>query len=132
MKIVVDTSIIIAVITNERNKKKLIKLTEGADLIAPSSLHWEIANAFSAMFKRNRIDLEKAKIAIKEYKKIPVQFYDIQLEAALEYSYEYDLYAYDAYFLVCAKNLNVPLLSIDNTLIKKAEKIGIKLLEVEK
>jgi len=57
MNLVVDTSVIIAVITNEEHKRQLINLSKGADLIAPPSLHWEIGNAFSAMFKRKRISL---------------------------------------------------------------------------
>ncbi|MFA6980539.1 MAG: type II toxin-antitoxin system VapC family toxin [Ignavibacteriaceae bacterium] len=61
MSLVVDASIIIAVLTNEKNKSNLIRVTVGEDLLAPSSLHREIGNAFSAMFKRNRITLEQAK-----------------------------------------------------------------------
>jgi predicted nucleic acid-binding protein len=75
MKIVVDTSVVIAVITNEKHKEQLIVTTKGADLIAPSSLHWEIGNAFSAMFKRGRISLDQAKGAIKSYGDIPIRFH---------------------------------------------------------
>jgi uncharacterized protein with PIN domain len=49
MNIVVDTSVIIAVITNEPHKPQLIDITREVDLLAPLSLHWEIGNAFSAM-----------------------------------------------------------------------------------
>jgi len=130
MKIVIDTSIVISVITNESHKQKLVKVTEGADLISPSSLHWEIGNAFSAMFKRKRVDLQKALMAIQEYKKIPLQFYDTSLDQAIEWAQKYDLYAYDAYFLVCAKNLKAPFLSLDKPLITKAKEIGISVIEV--
>ncbi len=34
MKIVVDTSVIIAVIANEPERKRIIKLTEGANLLS--------------------------------------------------------------------------------------------------
>ncbi len=34
MKFVLDTSVIIAVITNEEHKAQLVKITEGAELIA--------------------------------------------------------------------------------------------------
>ena len=77
MKFVIDTSIIIAVITNENHKKQLIDTTKGSELLAPSSLHWEVGNAFSAMFKRKRLTIEEAKLALIEYKKIPIQFYDV-------------------------------------------------------
>jgi predicted nucleic acid-binding protein len=130
MKIVVDTSVIIAVITNERHKKDLIRITKGSELVAPSSLHWEIGNAFSAMFKQNRIDLERALQAINAYNKIPIQFYDVTLDSALEFSHKFNLYAYDAYFLICAKDLNIPLLSLDQVLIARAKESGLNVFEV--
>lgn len=130
MKIVVDTSVIIAVITNELHKQALLNITEGAELCAPSSLHWEIGNAFSAMFKKNRVGLEQAKLSIREYQKIPVNFYDVSLSDVLDVSFKHKLYAYDAYFLVCARQLNVPLLSLDKSLLSHATDAGIKTLEV--
>jgi len=60
MDVVVDASAIIAVIVNEPSKSDIIQATQGASLIAPASIHWEIANAFSAMFKRSRLSLEEA------------------------------------------------------------------------
>jgi uncharacterized protein with PIN domain len=39
LKIVVDTSVIIAVIANEPEKKALVELTRGLELIPPPSVH---------------------------------------------------------------------------------------------
>ncbi len=39
MKLIIDTSVIIAVLINEPIKKKLVKLTKGVELIAPLSVH---------------------------------------------------------------------------------------------
>ena len=52
MYVTIDTSALIAVIGNEESKKEIIKVTKGYSLCAPKSVHWEIGNAFSAMFKR--------------------------------------------------------------------------------
>ena len=131
MKIVVDTSVIIAVITNENHKKSLIEITKDTELIAPPSLHWEIGNAFSAMFRRDRISLEQAKLALLEYQKIPIKFHDIRLDSVLELSQKYGLYAYDVYFLLCAKNLKIPLLSLDKQMIESSKLMGIKFIEVQ-
>jgi len=79
MSLVVDTSVIISVIINEKSKSKLIKITEGENLIAPSSLHWEIGNAFSAMFKRKKIEIDSAKKAIEYYKMIPLRLVDVDI-----------------------------------------------------
>jgi predicted nucleic acid-binding protein len=129
MKITIDTSNIMAVVTNEKHKGEIIKHTKNAELIAPASLHWEVGNAFSAMFKRGRITLALAIKAIQEYYKIPIQFYDTTLEQALDYAQQYELYVYDAFFLVCAKNLRVPFYSLDKALLKVAKEIGITIIE---
>ena len=130
MAIVVDTSVIISVVTNEESKSKLIRITEGEELIAPSSLHWEIGNAFSSMFKRGKISLNLAKKAIEYYKMIPLRLVDIEIYKAVEVSHKYNIYAYDAYFLECAKNYNYPLLTLDNGLLESARKMNINAIEV--
>jgi len=131
LNIIVDTSVIIAVITNEKNKKKIIELTTGANLFAPASLHWEIGNAFSAMFKRNKINLKQAKVALKYYSEIPIRFSDLDLEHVLDIAIKHNIYAYDAYFIIAAKELNAPLLSLDRSLIEVAKSEGLKVIEVQ-
>jgi predicted nucleic acid-binding protein len=130
MSLVVDTSIVISVITNEKSKSKLIEITQGEDLIAPSSLHWEIGNAFSAMFKRKRIELKTAKKAIEYYKLIPLRLVDIDIYKSIELSYQYNIYAYDAYFLECARNYGSRLLTVDDRLMKVAKQMNINVIEV--
>jgi predicted nucleic acid-binding protein len=130
MEIVVDTSVIIAVIVNESRKGQLVEMTKGASLHAPSSLHWEVGNAFSAMFKRNRIDLSQALNALTSYKTIPIRFHDVDLKSSLELSDTYGLYAYDAYFLTCAMKVNGPLLTLDTSLVDAADRSGVAVLEV--
>lgn len=130
MSLIVDTSVIISVITNEKSKNKLIKVTEGEDLIAPSSLHWEIGNAFSAMFKRKKIEIDSAKEAIEYYKMIPLRLVEVDIYKSIELSYQYNIYAYDAYFLECAKDYNSPLLTVDNQLLDLAKKMNITVVEV--
>lgn len=130
MDIVIDTSVIIAVIVNEKRKGQLVKMTRGASLHAPSSLHWEVGNAFSAMFKRNRISISQALKALDFYHEIPVRFHDVDLSDSLELSDTYGLYAYDAYFLNCAMKVNSPLLTLDASLADAAGRASITVLEV--
>jgi len=131
MSLVVDTSVIISVITNEAHKKKLIGKTKGEELIAPISLHWEIANAFSAMFKRDRISLEQAKEAMKYYFQIKLRFVEVNLNKALDIALNYNIYAYDAYFIVCAKQYKSKLISLDKGLIHVAKQNKIITIEVQ-
>jgi len=130
MNIVIDTSTIIAVITNEPKKKKLIRLTSGFDLIAPKSIYWEIGNAFSAMFKRKLATLKQAKDAINIFKKIPIRFLDVDLTDALELSNKYNIYAYDAYVISCALKHKCSLISLDHKLLEVSKQAEIKIVEV--
>ena len=108
MDIVVDASAIIAVIVNEPSKSDIIQATQGASLIAPASIHWEIANAFSVMFKRSRLSLEEATNALVIYKQIPIRFVEVELEESLRVAEQLNIYAYDAYLLRCARNKKRP------------------------
>jgi predicted nucleic acid-binding protein len=130
MKMVVDTSAVIAVVADEPHRTRLIEITRGVELLAPGSLHWEIGNAFSAMFKRGRITLEQAIAAVRSYEQIPIRFSDVDLEAALELAVRLDLYAYDAYVLACALQHRSPLLSLDERLLDAARKVGVTVVEV--
>ena len=131
MDVVVDTSVIIAVIANEPEKEMLVKLTQGADLIAPHSIHWEIDNAFSAMFKRGRITLEQALRAIKVYSKISIRFVDVGLEQSLKIADTLNIYAYDAYLVQCAIKYRSPLISLDGNLVNSAKRMKVKVIEVK-
>ena len=130
MSLVVDTSVIIAVLTNEKSKSKLLKITKGVELIAPSSLHWEIGNAFSAMLKRNRITFEMTKMILESYSNIPIRLVEVDLLISLEIASKYSIYAYDAYFLECSRKLNLPLVTLDKSLLNIANEMNIKIIEV--
>lgn len=121
----------IAVITNEDEKEKLVALTSEAELIAPLSVHWEIGNAFSSLLKRKRLTIEEALEAIDIYLQIPVRFVEVELTESLELASELSLYAYDAYLLQCALKYRLPLLTLDNKLAQAAKVKRIQLLEVE-
>ena len=130
MDIVIDTSAVIAVIANEPEKPAIVEHTLGANLIAPASVHWEVGNAFSAMFKRRRISLSQAKEAIKSYERIVFRFIDIDLGQSLDLASRLNMYGYDAYVLACALNLRSPLLTLDKKLAAAAPMVGVKVLEV--
>jgi len=130
MEIIVDASVLIAVIANEEQKPILIQMTREADLIAPASIHWEIGNAFSAMLKRQRITLEQARQAIEIYQQIPLRFVEVELADALALAAELSIYAYDAYLLRCAAKYRAPLLTLDAQLVRLARQKGIAILEV--
>ena len=130
--IVIDTSSLIAVLLGEAVKEQLVELTKGRTLLAPQSLHWEIPNAFSAMFKRNpaRLTLAEAQAALALYQTIPVRFVEIDLSRATEIAHTLNLYAYDAFMLAAAERHKAPLLSLDERCKDAARTLGIPVMEV--
>ena len=130
MDIVVDASAIIAVIVNEPSKTYIIRVTQGATLIAPASIHWEIANAFSAMFKKDRLTIEDAVNALTIYAQIPIRFVEVELEESLRIAGQLNIYAYDAYLLRCAQKQKAPLLSLDKALVRLAKELKLQVIEV--
>lgn len=130
MNIVADTSVVISVLFNEASKEKLIGITKNKDLISPASLHWEIGNAISAMFKRGRIDYETSIKALDLYKNIKIRFVDVSLQNSIKIASLNNIYAYDAYFLECSKQYNIPLITLDNRLFEIAKEMKLKVIEV--
>ena len=129
MKIVADTNTFIAVALNEPEKDRIIQLTEGHDLIAPDVLPFEIGNALTAMLKRDVLKKEEVLSAWDVIQQIPVGLRQTDIKSALKIAIKYNIYAYDAYFLRCADNLRVPLLTLDLGLKRVAQEIGISILE---
>ena len=130
MDILVDTSVLIAVITNEPTRPRLIEITTGAQLCAPESVPWEIGNAFSAMPKRKRATLEQIQRAWSVYQQIPIRFVPIDMGHALTIAAKYDIYAYDAYFITCALQHKSALITLDGGLREAARQAGVTILEV--
>jgi len=129
MNIVTDTSVFLAVVLNEPEKEHIKKITAGSNAIAPEILPYEIGNALSAMIKRKQITKEEALTAQKITQSIPVRLMEIDIQKALELAIKFNIYAYDAYFLQCAKSLSQPLITLDKPLKKIASKLNIEILE---
>ena len=130
MDIVIDTSALIAVIVGEPERNKIVEITAGNTLIGPGSIPWEIGNAFSAMFKRNRLPIEEAQKGLSIFSSIPLRYIEPDFIKVLHLSKETNMYAYDAYFLDCAIRHKAPLLTLDKKLKAAANKLNIDTLEV--
>ncbi|MCF6311959.1 MAG: type II toxin-antitoxin system VapC family toxin [Verrucomicrobiales bacterium] len=125
-KIVVDASVVLAVILNEPEKPGILAATENANLISPKCLQWEIGNAFSAMIKQGRLTLELALRGIEIYDLIPIQQMGLSLLEAIVLSERHNIYAYDAYYLQLAKRNAAPILTLDRRMAAVADIEGIQ------
>ena len=130
MELVVDTSVLVAVLTGESRRDRLITRTQGAELLAPGSVHWEVGNAFSALLKRRRLRLNEVQAALTAYGQIPIRFVEVELATALELADRLGLYAYDACLMACARRQQAPLLTLDPRLGRAAQEAGVQVVEV--
>ena len=130
MDIVIDTSALVAVIVGEPERSRIVEVTTGNTLIGPGSITWEIANAFSAMFKQNRLTLDEARKGIAIFDSIPLHYSKTDFVNVLEISKQGNIYAYDAYFLDCAIRHKAPLLTLDRKLKTAAQNLKIETMEV--
>ncbi len=129
MDIITDTNIFLTVVLEESQKEKIIRLSSGCNAISPEILPYEIGNALSAMIKRKKLSEVEALQVQKRIATIPVRLISVDIYEALKIAIDHNIYAYDAYFLQCAKSLACPLLTLDKGMKAVAKKIGISVLE---
>ena len=129
VNIIADTNIFLAVALDEPEKEHIIQNTSGIDLISPEILPYEIGNALSAMVKRKQLKPEEALQAEQKTRIIPVRLVAIDVQKSLKLAIKFNIYAYDAYFLHCAKSLKYPLLTFDKRMKQVANELNIEILE---
>jgi predicted nucleic acid-binding protein len=129
MNITADTNTFIAVALNEPEKDMIVRLTVGCDLVAPEVLPFEIGNALTAMMKKNILRADEVASSWEFVQDIPVDLRHIDIKSALRIATNYNIYAYDAYFLECAHSLRSPLLTLDRGMQRIARDMGIRILE---
>ncbi len=129
MYFVADTNVFLAVALNEPEKDQIVRLTSGADAVSPEILPYEIGNALSAMVKRKQITGKNAQTVLRAALSVPVRLVNVNIQQALRLAIEYNIYAYDAYFLQCAVSAALPLITLDKRMRKVAGKLHIPLLE---
>ena len=129
MDILIDASALMPILINEPEKGKIVNLTRNCTLLAPSILPYEIGNALTRLKKRNILTEQNIIMAFKDFEKIPLRLLDISIENALKLACKYMIYAYDAYYLEAANELNLPLLTLDISMKKVALDIKLKILE---
>ena len=130
MDVVIDTSALVAVIVGEPERSRIVEVTTGNTLIGPGSIPWEVGNAFSAMFKQNRLTLDEARKGLSIFDSIPLQYSKTDFVNALKISKQANMYAYDAYFLDCAIRHKAPLLTLDRRLKTAAQNLKIETMEL--
>ena len=82
------------------------------------------------MVKRRHLTADEAVTAYNAVSQIPVRLVSVEIKQVIKLALEFNTYAYDAYFIECAATNRLPLLSIDDGMIRAAQHYGIKIIEV--
>ena len=97
--------------------------------MAPEILPFEIGNALTALMKRNILKKEEVVSAWDIVQQVPVDLRKIDIKSALKISAQFNLYAYDAYFLECAHACRCPLYTLDHGMERVAREMKLRILE---
>ncbi|MDR3049389.1 MAG: type II toxin-antitoxin system VapC family toxin [Elusimicrobiota bacterium] len=130
MEILIDASALLAVVLNEAEKQKIVKLTQGDEICCPEIVPYEVGNALSAMLKRHRLNEEQIIKSFNLFELFFLHYVEVDIAAALKIAIKHNIYAYDAYYLEAAFRLKLPLLTLDSAMKNKANGLKIEILEV--
>lgn len=130
MRIVADTNTFLAVALDEPQKPSLIRATQGLSLVAPAVLPYEIGNALSALVKRKVMAASQVPAIWGTMDAMPVELASIDIRAATMLAGRLGIYAYDAYFLQCALEARIPLLTLDGGMKRVAGALKIPVVEL--
>jgi predicted nucleic acid-binding protein len=129
MEILLDASAIMTVIADEPESQIVIDCTQDATIVSPNIISCEIANALTRMMRKNVIISEEQMISlVKNFKRIPIEIVNIDIEKALKIAWHYKIYAYDAFYLESAKRLQLPIVTFDEGMKKIGRELGIKII----
>jgi predicted nucleic acid-binding protein len=129
--VVTDTSAILAVLLDEPEKEAVVEATMACVLCAPASIRWEVGNAATAGVKKRRLTPARARQLVRDFEKVTIQEFDIEIQRAVDLAIEYLLYAYDAYILEAARSSGYRLLALDGAVKSSARKMGLSLVKLQ-
>jgi len=129
MELISDASAFLAVALNETDRDWIIGKTSGCTLLAPEVLPYEIGNALIAMRKKGRVTDREMLRAYDISARIAVRLVLVKIPDALKIAIRFNIYAYDAYYLQCCFETQLPLISLDERMCSIARRLGIKVVE---
>lgn len=126
MEIVSDASAFLAVILGESGGDWVVNKTLGCTIVAPEVLPYEIGNALVAVGRRGRLNDREIMDAFEISGRIPVKLMPVQIRDAMKIALKHGIYAYDAYYLQCCIENEMPLLTLDKKMLGVAGKLEIE------
>lgn len=131
MNMVIDTSAIIASVMRGPERDALAEAASGHVLIAPGCVRWEVCQALSVMVRQKGIDVVEARRGMDILDNIPLRYVDVDMDQVLSIASRMKGVAADAFLLETAIRYNAPLLTLDRSLGRAAESLGIEVVRLE-
>ena len=131
MNMVIDTSAIIASVMRGPERDALAEAASGHVLIAPGFVRWEVCQALSVMIRQKGIDVMEARRGMEILDNIPLRYVEVDMAQVLSIASRMKGVAADAFLLETAIRYNAPLLTLDRSLGRAAESLGIDVVRLE-
>ena len=119
--IVVDCSLLAAILFNEPSQGDALKLLSGKSLHAPNLIDHEIISVAVKKSEAKARDLVRR--GLDGFRKLRLARHSIDHQAQFELALSRKLSAYDAAYLQLAVSLNAPLATYDRVLASAASKV---------
>ena len=119
--IVVDCSLLAAILFNEPSQGEALKLLSGKSLHAPNLIDHEIISV--AVKKSGARTHDLIRRGLDGYRKLRLARHSIDHEAQFELALSQKISAYDAAYLQLAVSLNAPLATYDRVLASAAREV---------
>ena len=131
MNMVIDTSAIITSLMRGPERNALAEAASGHVLIAPGFVRWEVCQALSVMIRQKGIDIVEARRGMEILDNIPLRYVEVDMAQVLSIASRMKGVAADAFLLETAIRYNAPLLTLDRSLGRAAESLGIDVVRLE-
>lgn len=118
--IVVDASLIAAIVFAEPELELARARLSGFVPIAPALLDFEIANATATRLRRRAIGVDEAARAMQDFVDLPIERAEVDTGALPLLGHRFGLSAYDAAYLWLAGEIRAPLATFDARLARAA------------
>jgi predicted nucleic acid-binding protein len=113
--LVVDASVIGALLFDEPERDAALAWMQGKQLYAPQLIGYEVANVAACKLRKG-YDADAARAALTLYESADIQLVDADTAALVALAQRYRLTAYDAAYLWLAAELKAPLATFDRQL----------------
>lgn len=115
-QLVVDSSVLVAVLFEEAASGAALALLRGRSLVAPWLLDFEIASVAQKKLRREGRSLAEVDAVLGTFMELPIQRMAIPATASLALAERYGLTCYDAAYLWLAEAIEAPLATFDGRL----------------